>query len=178
MRAASRHNNRVRHKVQAALDQVAADARHADQGTRRRLIALCRATLSEVREELGPCILAGTQEDRIGVPRSFIGQRRDMQTAETYVGASGTVMVGNLIGAVGGGDINLYHNEVWLIIQAEGFDMLILKIDFVVRVEITRQRGKPQRGKQRVFDGAEEWTFRLSKRRKNHFDFHGGLSSP
>ena len=87
VRAAARHDDRVRHQVAMPLDQVAPDRRDASSVRSARLIAALRRAGGEVAQELREGVLAGAEEDRVGVRRGFVRQRGDMQAAERDVGA-------------------------------------------------------------------------------------------
>ena len=97
VRAAARDDDRVRHQVAVALDQVAADA-----AARRRACAAARRTAAvasprrKSSRKLGPRVLAGPEEDGVGVPRGLVRQRRDVQSAERDVHAPPPVVVGDL----------------------------------------------------------------------------------
>ena len=51
------------------------------------------------------------------------------------------------------GDINLNHHDVGRILPIKRFDVFVLQRNFVIVIEIRRQRCRPQRRKQRIFDG-------------------------
>ncbi len=83
VRAAARDDDRVGHEVEVALDQIAADGRHADQRARSPTDSGGRGRPArKSRRNRGPGVLAGSEEDRVGVRRGLVGQRRDVQTAE------------------------------------------------------------------------------------------------
>ena len=62
----------------------------------------------------------------------LVRQRRDVQAAEADVGAPAPVVVGERVGAAGGGDVDLDDDEVGLVVEAQPLDVLVLDLDLVV----------------------------------------------
>ena len=78
-----------------------------------------------ILQEPGKGVLAGANEYRIGVPCGLLRQRRDVKAAEQDVGPSGAIVVCDLVGAVGIGDVDLDDDQVRLIAQVELLNMLV-----------------------------------------------------
>src|SRR5215475_1294727 len=95
-----------------------------------------------------------------------------MQASQANVRATAAVIVGDFIRSLRGSDVNLNYNQIGLVVQVEGFNVLVLQTDVVVIVEISCQSGKTQRRKQGIFDRTPERAFGLGQRRQNHFYFH------
>src|SRR5581483_3623153 len=105
------------------------------------------------------------------------GKRGDMKSAERDVAPLAAIVVRDAIGPMSGRDIDLNHHQVRLVVEVEPFDVLILDVDLVVRIEVAGQRGEAEWGKQRVLDRPEERTGRFGERGKDHFHLHRALSS-
>ena len=172
VRTAARDHDRVRHQVQSPLDQIPPDRRQpcerADAGSIRAL----GLAPSEVSEEARPRVLSRANEDRVGVQRRFLRQRRDVQPAERDVDATAPVVVRNPIGAPRGGDVDLNHDEVRRVRDVERLDVLVLDLDVGVVVEVPGQRRQAEGREERVLDGAPEGAGRLGQRGKDHLHFH------
>ncbi len=95
-----------------------------------------------------------------------------MQPAQADVSAFAPVMVGDLVGAVGGGDIDLDHHQVGLVVQVKGFHVLVLDADLILRVQITGQGCQAQGRKERILDRPPEWAGRFGQGRQDHLNFH------
>ena len=93
-----------------------------------------------------------------------------MQTTERDVGALTTVVIGDPIGAIGIGDVDLDHDQVGLIVQVKRLDMFVLERDVEGGIEIRRQRREAERWKQRVLDGAPVGAGGFGERGKDQFD--------
>ena len=73
--AAARDYDRIGHKVAIALDQVASDRWQAvDRPAVGRDVARLRLAGAKVRQETGEGLLAGADEDRVGMGSRFIGK--------------------------------------------------------------------------------------------------------
>src|SRR5688572_33057045 len=125
------------------LDQVAAWEWQAGQGPDFRNVLLFGLVRLIILEKDRPGIFPGTDKYRIGMSGGFLWQRRDMQAAKTYIGSLRTVSIRELIRPEGRGDIHLNDDQIWFVIQIQGFHMLILKRDFVVGIEVGRQGCQP-----------------------------------
>ena len=137
MRAAARDDDRVRHEIEMPLDQIAPDRRKAGQRPERRSIHALRAAAPEIGEELRPGVLAGAEEDRVGVRGRLVRQRRHVQSAKRDVRAPPPVVIGDAIGAVRRRDVDLNHDEVRRVVQVERLDVLVLNLHVVVIVRDT-----------------------------------------
>ena len=108
VRTAAGHHDRVGAQVAPTLDQIAThgwdalERAHVGAGVVPRL----RAPGAEVGEERLPRALAGAGDDRVGVQRRFIGQRRGVQTPDAHVRASCPIQVGDLPGSSCRGDVD------------------------------------------------------------------------
>ena len=154
------------------LDQIAADRRHPEQGPLLRGVARRWPTGPQVGEELGPGVLSGSEKDRVRVHLRFLWQGGDVKTAEHDTDASCAVSIGDLVGATGGRDVHLDHDEVRLVVERDLLDMLVPDRDVIVSRQVASERRQTERGKERVLDRPEEWTRRLGERREDHLDAH------
>ena len=105
-------------------------------------------------QERRPDVLARPAEHAVGVPGRLVRQARRVQPAEADVGAPGAVVVGVAVGAPGRGDVRLDDDEVGLVVEAQGLDVLVLQVDLVVRVQVAGQGGEAERREERVLDRA------------------------
>ncbi len=173
VRAAARHDERVGHQVEPALDEVASRRRHALEGALVRPVDAARAAGAVVGQKSGPGVLAGAQEHRVGVLHRLVGERGRVQAAEADVGAPGAVPAGDVVGAGGRGDVGLDHHEVGLVVERHVLDVLVADLDVVVGVEIAGELGEAQGRKQRVLDRPPEGTVARGLARQDHLDLHG-----
>jgi len=95
-----------------------------------------------------------------------------VQAANRNVHAAGTVSVGNRIRAPGGRDVCLDDDQVRLIVERHLLDVLVPDRHVVILVEEPGQGRKPQRGKERILDGAEKRTRGLGQGGENHLYPH------
>ena len=72
----------------------------------------------KVLEELRKRLITGAEEDGVGVRSGFVGQRSDVESAEADERADAAVVVGDLVGAVGVGDVDLDDDEVGRVAEA------------------------------------------------------------
>ena len=111
---------------------------------------------SEVAKELRKGLLAGAEKDRVGVRRRFGGQRRDMQATESHKRTGGTIRVGEAVGAVGVGDVDLNDDQVGPSDRVVRLDMFVHDRGVIGVFQIRRQRREAERWKQGVLDRAPE----------------------
>jgi hypothetical protein len=121
-------------------------------------------------EKLRKRLFAGPDEDRVGVRRGFVRQRRDVQAAERDEDPARAVRVGDAIRAVRVGDVDLYDDEIGLVVERQAFDVLVHDRRLVVAAQVCRERREAERRKQRVLDGAPVGTGRLGQRRQDELD--------
>ena len=107
------------------LDQIAADRRHPEEGPLLRGVARRWSTGPQVGEELGPGVLSRSEEDRVRVHLRFLRQGGDVKTAEHHADTSCAILVSDLVGATGGRDVHLDHDEVRLVVERDLLDMLV-----------------------------------------------------
>jgi hypothetical protein len=172
VRAAARDHKRVRREIQAPLDQVAARLGQACEAAHRRAIHRPRMPRAKIREEARPGVIAGAEEDRVGMPQRFLGKRGDVQAAEGYVRTLPPVVIRERVRAIRRGDVDLDHHQVRLVVEGEPLDVLVLNGDPVVIRKMSRERGQAERRKQRVLDGVEEGTGGFSESGQDHLDGH------
>src|SRR6185369_6893332 len=157
LRASARDDDRVRHEVRAAADEVSPDWRYAvERPSRGRDIAGARPSGPVVVEESRERLLAGSQKDDVRVRRGLVRQRRDMQPAERDVDAPRAVRIGERVRSPRAGDVHLNHDQVQSIRVVGGRGALHVLVDdhgVVVRSEIGRQGSQAERREERVLDG-------------------------
>lgn len=133
LRTTARDDDRIGHEIALALDQVAADRRQAlDRAAAGRDVARLRAPRAEVIEEARECLLAGADEDGVGVARRFLGHGGDVQPAECDEAALGAIVIGQRIGAIGVGDIDLDDDEIGRVVGAQQLDMIVDQLRLIV----------------------------------------------
>ena len=98
-----------------------------------------------------------------------------MQAAEGDVGALAPVVVGQAIGAQRGGDVDLDHDQVGLVVEVEPLDVLVLELATSSSVEIAGQRGEAEGREERVLDRPEERAHRLGEGGQDHLHLHRAL---
>lgn len=174
----SGHDDRVRHEVEVPLDEVAAHAREPVQRPHRRRVASRRRARSQVGEEPWPGVLAGTEEHRVGVAGRLLRQRGGVQAPHGHVRAAAAVVVGELVGAAGGGDVGLDHHEVRGVVQVQALHVLVLDRHLDVVGEVARQRRQAERREQRVLDRSEERARGFRERGQHHLHPHEDSLSP
>ena len=106
----------------------------------------------EVLEESRKGVFSRAEHDRVRVGRRFVRQRGDVKAAEDDVRAARAVMVGDAVGAVGVGDVDLNDHQVGVIVEVQRLDVLVLKRDLEIGIEIRRQRRQTERREERVLD--------------------------
>jgi hypothetical protein len=57
---------------------------------------------------------------------------------------------------VRGGDVDLNHDEIGLVVQVELLDVLVLDLDLVVRPGVGSKRREAERREERILDRAKE----------------------
>ena len=88
-----------------------------------------------------------SQQNGVCMQSSFIRKAGYMQTTHSYVHSATTIAVGNLIGTIGIGYIHLYADQVWLVVEVQLLNMLVLNLHLIVVIEIGGKRGQSQRWK-------------------------------
>ena len=86
----------------------------------------------EVAKKPRKGVFAWPDEDRVGVRRGFFGQGGDVQPAQRDVRALASIVIGDAIGAVGVGDVDLDDDQVRVIVQIERLDVLVLERDLEI----------------------------------------------
>ena len=102
------------------------------------------SSLAEIAQELRPGVLAGPQEDGVGVPGRLFRHGRHMQAAHRHEDAFGPVFVRDPVSAIGGGDVDLEDDQVGAVAQVELLDVLVAQGDLVVGVQIRSQSGQSE----------------------------------
>lgn len=62
-------------------------------------------------------------------------------------------MVRQLVGAAGGRDVDLDHDQLGVVVQVERLDVLVLQGDLILGVEIPGEGGEAERWEEGVADG-------------------------
>ena len=87
----------------------------------------------------------------------LLGQGGDVQPAQADVRALVPVVIGQLVSPVGGGDVDLDHHQVGVIVQSRGLDVFVLRMISSSFTQISSQGCQPQRREKRVLDRPQEW---------------------
>ncbi len=171
LRTAARDDDRVGDEVVAPPDQVAADGRHAiERAARRRDVAARGTARAKVREETRKRLFTRAEEDRVGVRGGFLRQRRDVQAAEDDERSASPVVVRQPVRPAGIGDVDLDHDEIGPVVEAEGRHVLVFDHGFVVRRQVRRERREAEWREQRVLDGPPVGTRRLGEGGQDELD--------
>ena len=93
VRTAARDDDGVGHEIEPPLDQIAPDRRKTVERSHLRSIHALGSAAPEIGEELRPRVLAGADEDRVGVASRLLRQRGDMQSAQRHVGTAAAVVI-------------------------------------------------------------------------------------
>jgi hypothetical protein len=178
LRAAARHDDGVGDEIAAALNEIAADGRDAVQRPARgRSVDLPGPAGAEVGEELREGLLARTEKDRISVRRRLVRQRRDVQAAERDERSPRAVVIGETVGAVGVGDVDLDDDQVRTVVGVEPLDVLVDNHGVVVGRQIRGERGEAERREQRVLDRTPVRAGRFGQGREDELDAGAGPST-
>src|SRR5262249_11521856 len=119
-----------------ALDQIAANLRQSIERADFRAVEPARPPLAEVSKEHRPGVFARPEENGVSMLGGLLRQGRDVQPAQANVRAPAAVMIGDLIRASRGSDVNLYDNQFRFVVQIKSFNMLVLQPDIVIIVQI------------------------------------------
>jgi hypothetical protein len=153
LRTPAADHDRVRDEVAVAPDQISADRRYVfDRAARRRSIEPLRTSGAELDEELRKRLLARAQEDRVGMRRGFLRERRDVQSPERDEDASRAIVIGDPVRTVRVGDVHLNDDEVRSVVDGQRFDVLVDDRRLVIGPQVRRERREPQRREERVLD--------------------------
>ena len=174
--AAARDHDRVRAEVATPVDEVAADRWRLRERPRPGDVARRGLAAAQVREEHWPGVLAGTDEDRVGVGGRLVRARRDVETAEDDPHAAGPIAVGDRVGPLRRRDVDRHHDEVRVVVERQTLDVLVLELGLVVGIEVAGERGEPERREQGVLDRPEARIRRLQQRGQDELDLHRGAS--
>jgi hypothetical protein len=176
VRTPPRHHDGVGDEVALALDEVAPHRREPVEGPFPRPVDPLGPPRREIGEEGRPGVLAGADEEGVGVRRGLLGQRGDVQTSERDVDPPAPVVVREPVRPRGRGDVDLDHHQVRAVVDAERLDVLVLQVHLGIGRQVARQRGEAEGRKQRVLDRPEERAQRLGQRRQDHLHAHGATS--
>jgi hypothetical protein len=153
LRAAARHDDRIRHEIRTATNQIATDGRKAiERAAGGGDVASQRPARAEIFEELRERLLAGAEEDRIRVRGGFIGERGHVQAAEGDEDAFRAIAIGERVGAFGVGDVDLDGDEIGSIVRVERGDVLVDDHGVIIGSQIRRERREAEGREERVFD--------------------------
>ena len=148
----------------------------ADQRALARPVDRSRPARAEIGQEPRPRVLARPQEDGVRVGRGFVRQRGHVQAAQAHVAAAPPVMIRQLVGPPGRGDVDLDHHQVGRVVQHQGLDVLVLDRDLVVGRQIAGQGRQAERREQRVLDRPKPRAGGLGEGRQDHLDAHCSFS--
>src|SRR5215472_15132018 len=99
---------------------------------------------------------------------SLAWERGHVQAAHGDVAAASAIGIGDLVGAASRSYVDLSDHQVRLVVQNEPLDVLVGEHDFIVRVEVARERDKTQRREQGVLDRTEERRGRFGECGQDH----------
>jgi hypothetical protein len=100
----------------------------------------------------------------------LVGERRDVQTAQRDDDASSAVGVGEAVGALRAGDVDLDDDEIGCVVLADRRDVLVLDDGLVVGREVRGQHRQSQRRKERILDRPPVRTGGFGQRRQDELD--------
>ena len=172
MGAAARDHSRVGHEVEVALDELTADRGNPHEGAGHRRVARLRCARLKVLEKLRPDILTGTEEDRVGVGRGFVGERRHVQASQADKRPPCPVVVGQGVGPPRRRDIDLDRDDIGRVVEVQRLHVIVFEARVPVVGEIRGQCRQPQRWEEAVLDGPEERGLRFGERGEDKLDVH------
>ena len=175
LRAATRHDNRIRDEVVAPPDEVAANRREPlERPSRGRLIAGTGLPGAEVLEKLRERLLPWPEEDGVRVRGGLLWKRRHVQTAKRDEAAPCPVGVRQAIRAVGVGDVDLDHDQIrrTAVVDRQRLDVLVFDRRLVVGRQVRGERRQAERWEERILDWAPEGARRFGQRRQDEPHSH------
>ncbi len=172
VRTTARDDDRVRHEIPCALDQIAPHSRQPVERADPRLITPGGRAASIVVEKLRPGIFAGPEKNRVRMRCGLLGQRRYVQAAEHDISAAFAVMVGQTIRPPRRRDVDLDDDQVRAVLELQPLDMLVLNFHVIVVAHVPGERGETERRKQRILDRTPEGARGFGERRQDHLDLH------
>jgi hypothetical protein len=84
-----------------------------------------------VVQESWPGILTRSEKDGIRMKNSFQGQGGDMQTTQANMSPTAAIVIGKLVGAVSGSDVNLNDYQIGVVVEIKFFDVLVLDSNLI-----------------------------------------------
>ena len=96
-----------------------------------------------------------------------------MQAAKRDEDAARAVVISDAIGAAGVGDVDLNDDEIGLVVEGQGLDVLVNDGRLVVGRQVGGERGETERREERVLDRPPERAGGLGERRKDELDGEG-----
>jgi hypothetical protein len=153
LRTAARDDDRVRHEVQAPVDEIAPDGwQPVKRAARSRYVSARGLARAEIIEEPWEGLFARTQKHGISMVRGFVGKRRDVQSTECDERAAGAVVIGQAVGAPCARDVDLNDDEIGPVIQVQGRNVFIFEHGLGVGRQVGGECREAERREQGVLD--------------------------
>ena len=178
VRAAARDHDGVRYQIARALDQITPYRWRPQQGACLGRVSSLQLTGARIGQQARKDLLTRPQAHGICVLRGFVRQRGHMQATEGDPATACAVEIGNLVGPIGVGDVHLDHHQFRIVVEAQGFHMLVDQSQFIGRLAISREGRQPQRRKQRILDRPEVGAGRFGQCRQDELDTHEAMLIP
>src|SRR6266550_6641557 len=150
-----------------SLNKVPPYGRQRFQSTHRRFVAALWRSCFQVLQKLREGVFSGSDKDRVCVRCRLIRQRCDVEATEQYVGTERTIVVSDLVCPICVGDVDLYDHQVWLVVEVDLLDVLVLQRDLEVGIEIRGESCQAEGRKERVLDRPPIGTRCFGQRGKN-----------
>ena len=95
-------------------------------------------------QELRKRLLTRANEDCISMGSGLVGQRRHMQPIECDERAVRAIVIGQSVGSIGVGDVNLDDDEVGPVVRAQRLNVIVHQFRLVVVGQECGESGEPQ----------------------------------
>ena len=97
-------------------------------------------------------MFTGSEKDCVGVRRRFIGKGGDVETAKENISTTRTIVISNLVRAIGVGDVDLNDYQVGLVVEVKLLNVLVLQGHLDVGIEIGGESRETKRRKKGILD--------------------------
>ena len=131
----------------------------------------------QIPEEAREALLSRSEEEVVRVRCRLFGERGHVQAPQTDANPPCPIVIGDLVRTAGVRDVDLDDDQLRVVIQGQGLDVLVDDDGLVLGVEVGRQRRQAEGWEEAVLDRSEEWALCLGEGRKDELDLHGSTST-